>query len=97
MVHYRLSRPDEFLLRQLDGESTVRTAAEGALTSIAGTTSLDDILTTGRKSVEARVKSELQARLDRYAAGVEVLHVQLLDVHPSHRSGGCVSRCFRRI
>ena len=83
VVHYRLSRPDEFLLRQLDGESTVRTAAEGALTSIAGTTSLDDILTTGRKSVEARVKSELQARLDRYAAGVEVLHVQLLDVHPS--------------
>ena len=83
VVHYRLSRPDEFLLRQLDGESTVRTAAEGALTSIATTTSLDDILTTGRKFVEARVKRELQARLDRYAAGVEVLHVQLLDVHPS--------------
>ena len=82
-VHYRLSRPDEFLLRQFDGESTVRTAAEGALTSIATTTSLDDLLTTGRKRVEARVKSELQARLDRYGAGVEVLHVQLLDVHPS--------------
>jgi Cu+-exporting ATPase len=83
VVHYRLSRPDEFLLRQLDGEATVRTAAEGALTSIAGTTSLDDILTTGRKQVEARVKSEIQSRVDRYAAGVEVLHVQLLDVHPS--------------
>jgi Cu+-exporting ATPase len=82
-VHYRLSRPDEFLLRQFDGESTVRTAAEGALTSIATTTSLDDLLTTGRKGVEARVKGELQARLDRYGAGVEVLHVQLLDVHPS--------------
>jgi HflK protein len=82
-VHYRLSRPDEFLLRQFDGESTVRTAAEGALTSIATTTSLDDLLTTGRKRVEARVKAELQSRLDRYGAGVEVLHVQLLDVHPS--------------
>ncbi|HEV1285363.1 MAG TPA: FtsH protease activity modulator HflK [Bryobacteraceae bacterium] len=83
VVHYRLPRPDEFLLRQFDGESTVRTAAEGALTSIAATTSLDDLLTTGRKRVEARVKTELQARLDRYGAGVEVLHVQLLDVHPS--------------
>lgn len=82
-VHYRLSRPDEFLLRQLDGEGTVRTAAEGALTSIVTSTSLDDILTTGRKHVEARVKNELQARLDRYGAGVEILHVQLLDVHPS--------------
>ena len=64
-------------------KATVRTAAEGALTSIVTTTSLDDMLTTGRKLVEARVKRELQARLDRYAAGVEVLHVQLLDVHPS--------------
>ncbi len=35
------------------------------------------------QAMEARVKSELQARLDRYGAGVEVLHVQLLDVHPS--------------
>jgi membrane protease subunit HflK len=83
VVHYRLSRPDEFLLRQLDGESTVRTAAEGALTSIATTTSLDEILTTARKRVEARVKNAIQARLDRYGAGVEILHVQLLDVHPS--------------
>src|SRR5262249_14650434 len=75
VVHYRLSRPDEFVLRQLDGENTVRTSAEGALTSIASTTSLDDILTTGRKLVESRVRSDLQARLDRYGAGVEILHV----------------------
>ncbi len=83
VVHYRLARPDEFLLRQLDGEGTVRSAAEGALAAVATTTALDDILTTGRKLVESRVKSELQSRLDRYAAGVEVLHVELLDVHPS--------------
>ncbi|HYL38002.1 MAG TPA: FtsH protease activity modulator HflK [Bryobacteraceae bacterium] len=83
VVHYRLRRPDQFLLRQLDGETTVRSAAEGALATVATTTPLDEILTTGRKSVEARVRTELQSRLDRYAAGVEVLHVQLLDVHPS--------------
>jgi HflK protein len=83
VVHYRLARPDEFLLRQLDGENTVRAAAEGALAAVATTTSLDDILTTARRLVESRVKSELQARLDRYRVGVEVLHVQLLDVHPS--------------
>jgi len=83
VVHYRLSRPEEFVLRQMDGESTARAAAEGALTSTATTISLDEILTTGRKLVEARVKQDMQARLDRYGAGVEVLQVQLLDVHPS--------------
>ena len=93
VVHFRVTRPEQFLLRQLDGESTVRSAAEGSLTAIATTTSLDEILTSGRKQVEARVKSDLQTRLDRYAAGVEVLHVQLLDVHPS----GEVVDAFREV
>lgn len=83
VVHYRLARPDEFLLRQLDGDSTVRAAVEGALTAVATTASLDDVLTAGRKQIEARIKADCQSRLDRYASGVEVLHVQLLDVHPS--------------
>ncbi len=83
VVHYRLARPDQFLLHQLSGDDTVRSAAEGALSAVATTTSLDDILTTGRKQVEERVRKALQARLDRYTSGVEVLHVQLLDVHPS--------------
>lgn len=83
VVHYRLGRPEDFVLRQLDGETTVRAAAEGAMAAVTTTTSLDDVLTTGRKLVEDRVKKELQSRLDRYNSGVEVLHVQLLDVHPS--------------
>ena len=83
VVQYRLSKPDEFLLRQADGEATVRAAAQGALTDVTTTTSLDDILTTGRKQIEARVLQECQSRLDGYQAGVEILRVQLLDVHPS--------------
>lgn len=83
VVHYRLARPDQFLLGQLDGEATVRAAAEGALTAVVTTSPLNDILTTGRGQIEARVKAESQSLLDKYASGVEVLHVQLLDVHPS--------------
>ena len=83
VVHYRLAKPDQFLLGQIDGEATVRAVAESALTAVVTTTSLDHILTTGRRHIEERVKAESQSLLDRYAAGVEVLQVQLLDVHPS--------------
>jgi len=83
VVHYRLKQPADFVLRQLDGETTVRSAAESAFSAVATTTSLDDLLTTGRLAVESRIKTELQAHLDRYRSGVEVVHVQLLDVHPS--------------
>jgi HflK protein len=82
-VHYQLARPDEFLFRQLDGETTMRTAVESVLQSIAAATPLDDILTVGRRALEARAKDEIQKRVDRYGAGVQVLDVRLLDVHPS--------------
>jgi len=81
-VHYDLSRPDDFLFRQADGDATVRAAAESAIHSVITASALDDVLTTGRLQIEAGIRQELQARLDRYGAGVRIQGVRLEDVHP---------------
>lgn len=83
VIHYRLRKPDDFLLRQMDGDATVRAAAESVLQSVTTTSALDNVLTFDRLSLESRLRAELQSRLDRYQAGVEVLGARLLDVHPS--------------
>jgi len=80
-VHYRLSHPEDFLFRQLDGEATIRAAAESVMQAITTATPLDDLLTVGRQAIEQRARKELQGRLDTYAAGIEVLRVKLQDVH----------------
>lgn len=82
-IHYDLARPDEFVFGQLDGAATVRAAAESTIQSVVTSAPLDDVLTTGRSSIEQRVKSALQARVDRYHSGIHVLSVRLEDVHPS--------------
>ncbi len=82
-IHYRLSKADDYLFRQLDGEVTVRTAAESVMQGATASTPLDSVLTLGRRELEQRVKQELQQRLERYGAGIEILSVRLLDVHPS--------------
>ncbi|MBV9081154.1 MAG: cadmium-translocating P-type ATPase [Acidobacteriaceae bacterium] len=82
-IHYDLLHPDEFLFRQLDGEKTVRAAAESTIQLIATTTPLDDMLTAGRHAVESRAVKDLQRRLDKYDCGIRVLSVRLQDVHPS--------------
>ncbi|MGH9657869.1 MAG: FtsH protease activity modulator HflK [Bryobacteraceae bacterium] len=82
-VHYNLVRPDDYLFRQKDGETTIRAAAESVVQAIATTTPLDEILTTGRQAVEKRAVEDLQKRLDQYGAGIAVLRVKLQDVHPS--------------
>lgn len=82
-VHYSLRRPDDFLFRQLDGDTTIRAAAESVIQAITTATPLDEVLTVGRQTIEKNAAAELQARLDRYGAGIEVLRVKLEDVHPS--------------
>ena len=82
-IHYDLVRPDDYVFGQLDGETTVRAAAESAVQAVVTGASLEDVLTTGRAAIEARVRQELQPRLDGYGAGVRILGVRLEDVHPS--------------
>jgi Cu+-exporting ATPase len=82
-VHYVPAHPDDFLFRQLDGDETVRTAAESVMQSVVTSSALDDVLTEGRRELEERARTELQRRLDQYEAGVQVLEVKLEDVHPA--------------
>jgi HflK protein len=82
-VHYLPERPDDFLFRQYDADATVRAAAESVIQGVTTSTSLDEVLTSRRREIEARAKEELENRLADYGAGVRVLEVKLEDVHPS--------------
>jgi HflK protein len=82
-VHYIPERPDDFILRQLDADATVRAAAESVIQGVTTSSSLDDVLTLRRREIEERAKTELEQRLAAYGAGVRVLEVKLEDVHPS--------------
>jgi HflK protein len=82
-VHYRLSKPDDFLFRHVNAEETMRAATESVIQSVITSTALDLALTTDRTGIEHRIAQMLRGRLNRYGVGVEVLQVKLLDVHPS--------------
>jgi HflK protein len=82
-VHYIPEQPDDFLFNQIDADLTVRSAAESVMQGIVTSSSLDDVMTHNRRGIENTARQQLQARLDRYGAGVRVLQVKLEDVHPS--------------
>lgn len=82
-VQYIPAHPDDFLFRQLDGDATVRAAGESVMQSVVTSSSLDEVLTEGRRQIEQRAKEQLQQWLDRYGSGVKVLEVKLEDVHPA--------------
>ena len=83
VVHFRLEKPDDYLFRHVDPDDTIRAAAQSALRTIVNQTALDPMLTTERRRLETDVETELQATMERYQTGAEILHVRIQDVHPS--------------
>ena len=61
---------------------TLKDAAEAALRQVVGRRSIDDPLRVGREAVQVSTQELLQEILDSYAAGIEVLSVQLQAVQP---------------
>jgi len=93
VVQYRISNLNNFLFNvddpgegarlipegQPDGR-TLKDGAEAALRLVVGQRSIDDVLVRGREQVETDTRERLQAIMDSYRAGIEVISVQLQDV-----------------
>lgn len=86
IVQYRV-KPDadgtrDFLFNVRDQRGTVRSAAEAAMREVIGGTKIDDALTQGKDEIQLQAQRTLQAILDGYDAGVEVVTVKLMNVDP---------------
>jgi HflK protein len=81
-VQYRVQDPVAFAYRMAEPEALVRSLTLEALREIVATSSIDAVYTTERGAIERRVRERVQARLDEYGAGIGLLSVNLLYVHP---------------
>ena len=81
-VQYRVADPVAFAYRLAEPEALVRSLTLAALRGVVATASIDAVYTTDRGAIERRVRAGVQERLDSYGAGIELLSVRLLYVHP---------------
>ena len=81
-VQYRVQDPVAFAYRMAEPEALVRSLTLAALRGIVATSSIDAVYTTERGAIEQRVREQVQAHLDDYGAGIGLLSVSLLYVHP---------------
>jgi len=81
-VQYRIRDAVEFLFRVTNQAAVVQNAAEAAMREVIGTSEIDSALTDGKLRIQEDATRLLQSILDRYEVGVEVIAVQLQDVHP---------------
>ena len=63
-------------------EETLRAISESAVREVAARTPLETMLTSGRRRVEEAALALIRERTEQYRLGVDVVALNLLDVHP---------------
>lgn len=82
-VFWRIKDAGRFLFNiQSPQELTVKSVSESVMREIVGKTPIQSALTEGRQSIEMAVGARIQAVLDSYQAGIQILDVKLEKVDP---------------
>ena len=82
IVQYQIKDPVEYLFQVTNQDKTIQDAAEAAMREIIGKTKIELALTTGKLQIQTETRILLQSIVDSYKLGVNVLAVQLQNVHP---------------
>ncbi|OGQ95301.1 MAG: HflK protein [Deltaproteobacteria bacterium RIFOXYD12_FULL_57_12] len=81
IVQYKVRDPFDFLFKVGDVSQAVRDLSETAIRRIVGNMDFDYVL-SNREILAASTAKELQAALDIYESGIDIVTVQLQDVNP---------------
>ena len=81
-VLWKIEDPQLFLFNIADQKNMIRAVAESAMREIVGRTPADQVLTTGRLSIQDQVRDIVQTTLNSYNAGVQITGITLENVDP---------------
>jgi membrane protease subunit HflK len=82
IVQYRVRDPSLFLFRMRDPEGSLHQAAQVAIRSVVGNTTIEDVLTTGRAQAQVYATGYIQTLMDQYESGLLITEVRLQVVDP---------------
>ena len=92
-VVWNISDPEKYLFNLADPEDTMRAVSESAMRDIVARSELSPILNRDRGVIAADVQTAVQATLDSYNAGIQVIRVNLQRAQPP----GEVLDAFREV
>jgi len=92
-VQYVILNPSDFLFQIERPETLVGTMAQSVLTETVVAMPIDEVLTTGRLAIQARVKLKTQEILDRYRSGIQISSVNIMNI----TLDGSVAQAFQDV
>ncbi|NQT07288.1 MAG: FtsH protease activity modulator HflK [Candidatus Omnitrophica bacterium] len=82
IVQFRVKDPVKLLFNTRNPVDNVRDISEVIMRRLVGDYRVDEVLTTKREEINDLAQVEMQAILDKYNTGIQIITVKLLDVNP---------------
>ncbi|PTU76456.1 FtsH protease activity modulator HflK [Pseudomonas mangrovi] len=76
-VQYKISNLKDYVLNVDQPEVSLKHATDSALRHVAGSTTMDQVITQGREQMSEEVRERLQSFLDTYGTGISVTQVNI--------------------
>lgn len=76
-VQYRLNNARDYLFDTRDPDAAVVQVAESAVREVVGKMTMDTALAEGRDQIAPRIRTLMQAILDRYKVGIDIVAVNM--------------------
>lgn len=73
---------EDYLFNAKSPDVTVRAVSESVMREVVGQNSFSYVQTEGRAEIQQKVKNNLQALMDEYKMGIDILRVELQRVEP---------------
>lgn len=81
-VQYRISNARDYLFNLTNPDETLKQVSESALRAVVGQSSLNEILTTGRAEITAKIRQQVQAVLNSYKSGLQISDLAMQQTKP---------------
>lgn len=85
IVQYRIKDPVAYLFNIRNVEESIRDLNESVIREVVGDRSVDEVIVLNRKEIADESMILLQALLDGYGAGIEIVTINLQNVNPPDR------------
>ncbi|MGN0354750.1 MAG: FtsH protease activity modulator HflK [Muricoprocola sp.] len=81
-VEYRICDPVEYVYASKEPEEILRNIAQSSIRTVVGSYSVDDVLTTGKSEIQAKIKDMITQKLEEHQIGIQLVNITMQDSEP---------------
>lgn len=81
-AEYRIVDPVQYLYASREPEAILKNIAQSSIRTVVGSYNVDDVLTTGKGEIQAKIKEMITEKLEAQEIGLQLVNITMQDSEP---------------